>query len=116
MFINFYIPNGSDVIKCRADDSHTEYFLALGAKMSEEAAKDKAALNQFIEGQPAPVESGDDGSGIPYSNEWHINMIKGMGSKEEIVNYTDGIDCPDYDKRGGLDIVKEKAIQALSND
>jgi hypothetical protein len=116
MFVNFYIPNGSTVIKCRADDSNKEYFLDLGAKMSEEAANDYVS---FTDGMKAPmpiVRSGDDGSGEYGSNEFHVNKILEMDTKEEVTEYTNNINCPDYDKRGGLDVVKEKAIKALTDD
>jgi len=116
MFINFYIPNGSTVIKCRADDSHKEYFLDLGAKLSEEAANDYVTFNEFMTNKQESIPSGDGGSGVYGSNEFHINKIIEMDTKEEITEYTDNINCPDYDKRGGVDIVKDKAIKALSDD
>lgn len=115
MFINFYFIDGSRVIKCRADDENKDFFLDMGAKLSEEAANDHVKFNEFM--KPAePIPSGDEGSGEYGSITWHINKIKEMDSKEAVTEYTDSINCRDYDKRGGLDIVKEKAIKALSDD
>ena len=115
MFINFYFIEGSKVIKCRADDEHKDFFLDMGAKLTEEAANDHVTFNEFM--KPAdPIPSGDSGSGEYGSIEWHTNKINEMDTKDAVTDYTDNIECRDYDKRGGLDIVKEKAIKALSND
>ncbi len=115
MFVNYYFPHGSEVIKCRADDSHKDFFLDLGAKMTEEAALDYVQFSQFMSKSDVKP-SGDTGSGEYGSTEWHTNKIREMDTKEAVTEYTDSINCSDYDKRGGLDIVKDKAIKALSND
>ncbi len=117
-FINYYLINGSTVIKCRADDEHKDFFLDMGAKLTEEAANDYATFNEFmtVKDKLDSIPCGDSGSGEYGSNEWHTNQINGFDTKDEVTAYTDNIDCRDYDKRGGLDIVKEKAIKALSND
>jgi hypothetical protein len=115
MFINFYFIDGDKVIKCRAGDENKDFFLDMGAKLSEEQAKDHVRFNEFMK-DPQPLPSGNSGSGEYGSNEWHTNQINGFDTKEEVTAYTDNIDCRDYDKRGGLDIVKDKAIKALSND
>lgn len=115
MFINFYFVDDNKVIKCRADDSSKDFFLDMGAKLTEEAANDYVQFNEFMKPvEPAP--SGDNGSGEYGSIEWHISKINGMEEKQQVTDYTDNIKCGDYDKRGGLDIVKEKAIKALSDD
>ncbi len=112
MFVNYFFVDGSKIIKCRADDSNQAFFLDMGAKLTEEAANDLASFSKSM----APVVSGDSGSGEYGSIEWHTNKIMEMATKEEVTEYTNNIPCADYDKRGGIEIVKEKAIKALSDD
>jgi hypothetical protein len=102
-FITYYFKSESGVIRCCAEDFDKDFFLAMGAKLTP------AEFEQTI-------PSGDSGSGEYGSKEWHTNKILEMEYKQEVVNYTDSIKCADYDKRGGIEIVKEKAIQALSDD
>lgn len=59
---------------------------------------------------------GDKGSGIPGSDEWHESAILGMDSKDEIKDYCKEAGVQ-VDFRGGIDIVKSKAIEAIkAND
>jgi hypothetical protein len=103
-FISYYFKSNDGIVRGCGDEEDKEFFLGMGAKLTPSEFTTK------------PIPSGDSGSGEPFSNEWHINKILEMDTKEDVVRYTDSINCPDYDKRGGLDIVKEKAMQVLSND
>ena len=62
--------------------------------------------------------NGDKGSGKPGSRKWHISVILGMASKEEVAQYLKEIKL-DVDLSGNLNKVKKEAVTKLrgkSND
>jgi len=58
---------------------------------------------------------GDKGHGKPGTMRWHEVQINAMNDKSEVAQYVKSVTSQDIDKRGGLDIVKEKATQALES-
>lgn len=104
-FITYFIPHENRVFRCCADESEKEYFLALGAKLTREEAESDINVEC--------IPSGDSGSGEFGSNEWHESCLLEMTAKGDILSYMSKLGIDDYDKRGGVEIVKEKAIKAI---
>jgi hypothetical protein len=78
--------------------------------------RDESIIKAVELGWVLKRNNGDKGSGVPGSSEWHERAILGMSSKDEIKDYCNDLNVP-VDFRGGIDIVKSKAIEAIiSND
>ena len=97
-FVTYYLFDKNKFFKCCADESYKQFFLNLGAVLTEEEEKDKC--------------SGDAGSGSPNSSEWHINKIIELDTKQEVLDYMAMLGV-EFNKRGGLDSVKDKALVAI---
>ncbi len=101
-YITFFVSTDSGVIRICSEESNADFLAeSLGAVRTEaEATK--------------PInKSGDSGTGEYGSPEWHESAINEMTDKDDVVDYMVNIDVTDYDKRGGVEVVKQKAIEAV---
>jgi len=110
MYIAYFIPHGNTVIRVCSDDSNDDYFKSLGAYKTEEEALNELQTDSIPD---LPIPDPKQGFGEYGSTQWHINKILDCDDKKQLIDYTRGIGSDNYDKRGGLDVVKAKAIDAL---
>ena len=57
---------------------------------------------------------GDAGSGKPGSRQWHQTAVKGMSSKEEIVDYIKEAFNEVVSSSGRLSAVKKRALEVIN--
>tara|TARA_R110002096_G_scaffold315227_2_gene509441 strand:+ start:3877 stop:4203 length:327 start_codon:yes stop_codon:yes gene_type:complete len=105
-YVTFFVNTGSEVIRICSEESNADFIVsALNAFRTEVEAAEIKPINK----------SGDSGTGEYGSPEWHESAISEMTDKDDVVNYMVGVGINDYDKRGGVDVVKQKAIEAVYN-
>ena len=103
-YVTFFVNTGSEIVRICSDESNAGFLVdKLGAVRTE------------IEAGEIVNKSGDSGTGEYGSPEWHESVISEMTDKDDVVNYMVGVGITDYDKRGGVDVVKQKAIEAVYN-